>query len=99
MSEPVIRIENVVVSYRDVVALRGVSLTVAQGEFVAIIGPNGAGKTTLLTIVNGLAHPHTGTGPGPRAERERERPPRAKKTGGLCRPGGGHRPAHAHLCP
>jgi ABC-type Mn2+/Zn2+ transport system ATPase subunit len=49
-----IDIENAVVSYREDVALRGVSLKVKSGEFVGIIGPNGAGKTTLLTIVNGM---------------------------------------------
>ena len=54
MSETVIDIENAVVSYREDVALRGVSLKVQSGEFVGIIGPNGAGKTTMLTIVNGL---------------------------------------------
>jgi len=54
MSETVIDIQNAVVSYREDVALRGVSLKVRSGEFVGIIGPNGAGKTTLLTIVNGL---------------------------------------------
>ena len=50
----VIDIENAVVSYREDIALRGVSLRVKSEEFVGIIGPNGAGKTTLLTIVNGL---------------------------------------------
>jgi len=50
----VIDIENAVVSYREDVALRGVSLKVKHGEFVGIIGPNGAGKTTILTIINGL---------------------------------------------
>ena len=54
MSDTVIDIENAVVSYREDVALRGVSLRVESGKFVGIVGPNGAGKTTLLTIVNGL---------------------------------------------
>jgi ABC-type Mn2+/Zn2+ transport system ATPase subunit len=56
MSDPVIQIENAVVSFRESVALRGVSLSISQSEFVAIVGPNGAGKTTLLTVINGLAH-------------------------------------------
>jgi ABC-type cobalamin/Fe3+-siderophores transport system ATPase subunit len=49
-----IDIDNAVVSYREDIALRGVSLRVRPGEFVGIVGPNGAGKTTLLTIVNGM---------------------------------------------
>ena len=60
MGTTVINIEDAVVSYREDIALRGVSLKVESGEFVGIIGPNGAGKTTLLTIVNGLGKLHTG---------------------------------------
>ncbi len=54
MREVVINIKDAVVSYREDVALRGVSLEVRRGDFVGIIGPNGAGKTTLLTVINGL---------------------------------------------
>jgi manganese/iron transport system ATP-binding protein len=54
MDSTVIKIQDAVVSYREDVALQGVSLEVRKGEFVGIIGPNGAGKTTLLTVINGL---------------------------------------------
>ncbi|HEY3366417.1 MAG TPA: ABC transporter ATP-binding protein [Symbiobacteriaceae bacterium] len=47
-------IENLVVDYGKARALHGVSLTVRQGEVVALIGRNGAGKTTLLRAVTGL---------------------------------------------
>jgi ABC-2 type transport system ATP-binding protein len=42
-------------------ALRGVSLSVAPGETLAIIGPNGAGKTTLLSILGGVLAPSSGS--------------------------------------
>ena len=46
-------VENLVVSYGRIDALKGVSLTVEQGEFVGVIGPNGAGKTSLLLALSG----------------------------------------------
>jgi ABC-type cobalamin/Fe3+-siderophores transport system ATPase subunit len=61
LPEPVIQIENAVVSYREDVAVHGVSLRIYAGEFVGVIGPNGAGKTTLLTIVNGIGKLVSGT--------------------------------------
>jgi ABC-type cobalamin/Fe3+-siderophores transport system ATPase subunit len=54
MGTAIINIDSAVVSYREDVALRGVSIKVESGEFIGIIGPNGAGKTTLLTVINGL---------------------------------------------
>ncbi|MEJ5358688.1 MAG: ABC transporter ATP-binding protein [Desulfobacterales bacterium] len=53
-ADPVIRLEDAVVAYREDMALQEVSLTVYRGEWLGILGPNGAGKTTLLTVVNGL---------------------------------------------
>jgi NitT/TauT family transport system ATP-binding protein len=45
---------------REFVALQGVSLTVAEREFVAIVGPSGCGKTTCLRMAAGLEHPTGG---------------------------------------
>jgi len=47
--------------YGRVRALRGVTISVDQGEVVALIGSNGAGKTTTLRTISGLMHPPSGT--------------------------------------
>ncbi|MEF2146448.1 MAG: ABC transporter ATP-binding protein [Desulfovibrionaceae bacterium] len=51
---PVLTLERVAAAYGRHVAMRDVSLQLAQGDFLGVIGPNGAGKTTLLTVINGL---------------------------------------------
>jgi len=55
-----LRLDDVEVAYGDMVAVRGVSMTVEPGELVAIIGSNGAGKTTTLRAIGGLLTPRRG---------------------------------------
>ncbi len=60
-SSPLLEIHDLAVRYGRLDALRGVSLTVGPGEFVALVGPNGAGKSTLVNTVAGLLKPSGGT--------------------------------------
>jgi NitT/TauT family transport system ATP-binding protein len=46
---------------REVIALEGLDLTVAEGEVLAVVGPSGCGKSTLLELVAGLQEPDAGT--------------------------------------
>jgi len=56
-----IEVEDVWYTYPNgVEALRGVSLTISEGDFIVIMGPNGAGKTTFVKTLNGLIKPTRG---------------------------------------
>ena len=59
-SGSVLALENVHKSYGKRTIVRGVSLSVAQGEIVGLLGPNGAGKTTTFYMAIGLEHPDQG---------------------------------------
>lgn len=55
-----IRLDSVTVSYGAHLALREASLTLREGEVVALVGPNGSGKTTLFRAITGLSQPDSG---------------------------------------
>jgi len=53
MTAPLLELRNIETYYGPIMAIRGVSLTVNEGEIVAVLGANGAGKTTLLKTATG----------------------------------------------
>jgi branched-chain amino acid transport system ATP-binding protein len=60
MTPPILAAKDLHVAFNGVKAADGVSMTVHEGEFLAIIGPNGSGKTTLLNICTGYIRPTSG---------------------------------------
>ncbi|MFA5794618.1 MAG: ABC transporter ATP-binding protein [Candidatus Brocadiia bacterium] len=62
--KPFISLENITKTYQmgevDIPALRGVSLDINEGDFIAIMGASGSGKTTLMNIIGCLDHPTSG---------------------------------------
>ena len=58
---PMLRVQDINVSYGKVQILHDVSMVVHPGEAVSIIGPNGAGKSTVLKSVCGMLHPTSGS--------------------------------------
>ncbi len=61
MSGPLLDVHALEVAYGHVQAVRGVTLSVAEGSIVTLIGPNGAGKTSILSALSGLVRPAGGT--------------------------------------
>ncbi|MCK5098352.1 MAG: ATP-binding cassette domain-containing protein, partial [Desulfobacteraceae bacterium] len=61
----IVKAENIKKSYfqgkMQVHALRGMSIVVEQGEFMALAGPSGSGKTTMLNIIGGIDSPDSGS--------------------------------------
>ena len=70
-AEPLIELVGVEKVYRtgklEYPALRGVDLTIDEGEMVAIVGPSGSGKTTIMNMITGIDRPTAGHGDGRRA--------------------------------
>jgi len=58
---PLLEVENLSVRYGEIVAVRDLSFTIAEGELLALLGPNGAGKSSTLKAVSGLLRPAHGT--------------------------------------
>ena len=61
MPEPLLRLQDISLSFKGVKALTALSFDVAAGEICALIGPNGAGKSSLLNVINGVYQADSGT--------------------------------------
>jgi branched-chain amino acid transport system ATP-binding protein len=57
---PILELRDLVARYGQITAIKGISLSVAEGQVVALIGANGAGKSTTLRVISGLMRPAGG---------------------------------------
>lgn len=61
MTRELLRVSDLQVAYGHVQALKGVSIEVGEGDFVAVIGSNGAGKSSMMKAISGVVEPSAGT--------------------------------------
>ncbi len=59
-AEPLLRVEDISLSFRGIHAITSLSFEIANGEICSLIGPNGAGKSSLLNVMNGVYWPDSG---------------------------------------
>ena len=61
MNESFLKVADVATAYGQIEALKGVSLSAAEGKITCLLGPNGAGKTTLMMTIAGILKPRRGS--------------------------------------
>ena len=61
MGAPLLEVRNLESFYGPIMAIRGVSLSVEEGQIVTVLGANGAGKSTLLKTISGIMDPEKGS--------------------------------------
>jgi len=60
MAKEILTAKNIIKKFGGLIALKGVSIGIRQGEIVGIMGPNGSGKTTLINVISGVYMPDEG---------------------------------------
>ena len=61
MAQPVLKIENLGISFGGLKAVQGLNLEIKEKQLYGLVGPNGAGKTTVFNIITGVYKPTTGS--------------------------------------
>lgn len=81
MGAPLLEVRNLESFYGPIMAIRGVSLSVEEGQIVTVLGANGAGKSTLLKTISGIMDPEKGSVSFDGAEIQGEEPHRIVSRG------------------